>query len=413
MKSTTSHAARVAGVATALGMVSFIVIVLVLNSFLINRVTSQVDQRLRDRLGIVEHVLQQNPSSNTSLITTRSGDGDNDDAPIFVWLVTLNDSATPLTGVAPRLPHEKWSNGTRTLTITTSTFRLDAVTYKTGWLVDAESLAEVIRLRNTLELAESVAGLVLMVLMFGAAFVVGIRALAPVSLAKQRQSEFVADASHELRTPLSVIEAEVDVALARERDGAGYRSALQRVKGESGRLRHIVEDLLWLARSDDGRGTVTPLELIEVGSIAELSTTRFQSLAASSGITLSCVITGEGSGIIEASVELVDRLVGVLIDNALKFTGIGGRVEVSVIALADRVTLRVDDSGPGIAPEERSKIFERFQHANSTLGGTGLGLAIASSIAHVTHATYAVSEAEIGGARFEFHWRASGNESSN
>jgi len=126
-----------------------------------------------------------------------------------------------------------------------------------------------------------------MILMFGAAFVVGIRALAPVSLAKRRQSEFVADASHELRTPLSVIEAEIDVALSRDREVAEYREALQRVKGESSRLRRIVEDLLWLARSDENLKRSRTLTPTDVASTASMSYQRFRSLATSNDVALS------------------------------------------------------------------------------------------------------------------------------
>jgi signal transduction histidine kinase len=108
-----------------------------------------------------------------------------------------------------------------------------------------------------------------------------------------------------------------------------------------------------------------------------------------------------------ASNDLIDRLIGVLIDNALKFAGHGGRVEISVSSDGDHATLRVDDSGPGVAMEERTTVFERFHHSDSTSGGTGLGLAIAESIAQITNASYAVTTADLGGARFEFSWRAS------
>jgi len=403
----------VAGVATALGMVSFVVIVLILNSLLINRMTSQVDQRLQVRLAIVENVLKQSSSTSATTIAPQPNDGDDDDAPIIVWLINANGRALVLSGAKPALPQQQWSKGYRTMTIATSTFRMEAVSYKSGWIVDAESLADVQRLRNTLELAELIAGLVLMILMFGAAFVVGIRALAPVSLAKRRQSEFVADASHELRTPLSVIEAEIDVALSRDREVAEYREALQRVKGESSRLRRIVEDLLWLARSDENLKRSRTLTPTDVASTASMSYQRFRSLATSNDVALSFSGSEETKAVIEGSDELIDRLVGVLVDNALKFAGPGGRVEITVVTREENVILRVDDSGPGVAPDERSRIFERFHHADSTQGGTGLGLAIAASIADITHCTYAVTDAEIGGARFEFQWRASGSEITN
>jgi len=406
-QSATSHAARVAGVATGVGMVSFVIVVLVLNAFLVNRMTSQVDQRLRQRLSIVELLFQQNPSASTETIPSAPGDRDYDDAPILVWSVRMNGAASALSSPTPSLPALRWSNGFRTFSIAQSTFRFDATAINSGWLVDAESLADVQRLQNTLELAELIAGFVLGILMFGAAFGVGVRALAPVSLAKRRQSEFVADASHELRTPLSVIEAEVDLALSRDRDGAGYRRTLEQIKSESSRLKDIVEDLLWLARSDEDQRRPPPLESINLASVTALCCQRFQSLAATHDISMAFEDSSETVPWILASNDLIDRLIGVLIDNALKFAGHGGRVEISVSSDGDHATLRVDDSGPGVAMEERTTVFERFHHSDSTSGGTGLGLAIAESIAQITNASYAVTTADLGGARFEFSWRAS------
>jgi len=406
-QSTTSHAARVAGVATGVGMVSFVIIVLVLNTFLANRMTSQVDERLHQRLVIVKLFLQHNLSGSAESIAPKRSDQDNDDAPILVWRVSTKGSSSALSSATPPLPHREWSNGYRTFSLASSAFRFEAVPFKSGFLVDAESLADVQRLRGTLEIAELIAGLVLMVLMFGAAFVVGIRALAPVSLAKRRQSEFVADASHELRTPLSVIEAEVDLALSKDRDGAAYKWTLEQVKSESRRLKDIVEELLWLARSDEDQRTPVSLETINLASATAVCCQRFQSLAAAQDISLVFEDSSENVPLIRASSELIDRLLGVLLDNGLKFAGRGGRVEITVSSRADQVSLRVDDSGPGVPPEEQAKVFERFHHSDSKLGGTGLGLAIAVSIAQVTNAAYAVGTAELGGARFEFSWRAS------
>jgi len=386
-------------------MVSFVVIVLVLNSLLINRMTSQVDHRLQQRLNIIEPLLRHGPSQSIATVAPEPGDRDNDDAPILIWRVRPDGTSTALSSATPSLAPEAWSVGYRTFSIGPSSFRFEAVDFHSGWLVDAESLADVHRLRSTLEVTELIAGIVLLILMFGAAFVVGIRALAPVSLAKRRQSEFVADASHELRTPLSVLEAEVELALARNRDGASYRATLERVKSESSRLKEIVEELLWLARSDEKQRGLSSLEPVNLVSAAVRCSQRFQALATSQEISLTFKSTEEASATIQASSELVDRLLGVLVDNAIKFAGRDGQVEISVLANAERVTLRVDDSGSGVAPEERHTVFDRFHHSDSALGGTGLGLAIAASIAQITDGSYAISSAELGGARFEFSWR--------
>ena len=110
---------------------------------------------------------------------------------------------------------------------------------------------------------EALAAPVLLLAMFAGSLIIGLRALSPVEHSRRRQLEFTADASHELRTPLSVINAEIGIALSAPREAADYRAALLRIQGESGRLRRIVEDLLWLARFDSAaaaarRGAARP-----------------------------------------------------------------------------------------------------------------------------------------------------------
>ena len=136
-------------------------------------------------------------------------------------------------------------------------------------------------------LAELVFGGILAVVVFGGATVVGLRASAPSELIRRRQAEFTADASHELRTPISVIEAEVGLALDRPRDLAEYRDVLKRVGRESGRLRRIVEDLLWLARADDELPLPDVVDLTDVGAVVERCVERFGALAAAQAVDLS------------------------------------------------------------------------------------------------------------------------------
>jgi signal transduction histidine kinase len=252
--------------------------------------------------------------------------------------------------------------------------------------------------------AELILGSVLLLLIYGASFVVGIRALSPIARAQRRLREFTADASHELRTPLSVIEAEVSIALNKDRDAESYRATLERIGSEGQRLQRIVDDLLWLARYDGERAQQIE-EFADVEAIAFACTQRFQVVAEASELRLTFVKFGDDDAIIRAPSESIDRLVGVLIDNACKFAGIGGRVEVIVATQGNVVTLEVDDSGPGIEPEERDLIFDRFHRTSSPAGGTGLGLAIADSIIGATHAHCKIDTASLGGAKFEITWR--------
>jgi signal transduction histidine kinase len=240
--------------------------------------------------------------------------------------------------------------------------------------------------------------------MYLAAFVVGLRAVAPVALARRRQAEFTSDASHELRTPLSVIEAEVDLALSRPRDNESYRAALGRVSNEGRRLHRIVEDLLWLARFDEARLVSDASATCDLAEVAAAATSRFEALAARNEVSLEFV-GPEVAAPVRANAESIDRLVGVLVDNACKFAGPGGRARVTVQVVAHRRVLTVEDSGPGIPIEERDIDFNRFHRTDSLGGGTGLGLAIADAITVSTHAHRLVSASSLGGALFEVSWR--------
>lgn len=397
------HAAGVAAVATTVGTVCFVVLVLILNAVLLGRLNSQVDTRLRQRLVVVEDVLRHSNNVATSLASV-AGDADSDDVPIYVWRISGDGAIHAYTDNSPRLPRATWVAGETTLVLSTSKFRFSAVALGRGWLVAGESLADVTRLDSFLSGAEVTVGAVLAVLMFLAAYVVGMRALTPVALARRRQTEFTSDASHELRTPLSVIEAEVDLALSRRRDAESYRMTIERIGGEGRRLRRIVDDLLWLARSDEGHPATDASGPSDVTVVAAEATERFSAIARTMGVDLRFTSSGPPS-LVGAPGEAVDRLVGVLVDNACKFAGSPGRVDVTVTSTANRVRLIVDDSGPGIPVEERDAVFDRFRRAESTTVGTGLGLAIARAVAAATHAECVVHDSPLGGARFEVTWR--------
>jgi signal transduction histidine kinase len=398
------RAARVALFATVIGMSSYVLIALVFNYSLIDHMTSQVDARLDQRLVIAQRTGGQPEATIDKPSDAKSGDLDDVDAPIFVWKVASNGHSTALTAGAPRLPVMKWTIGDRSLVLNSSTFAVQAESFHGGWLVAGESLADVERVRASLVNAELIFGAVLLVLIYGASFVVGIRALSPIARAQRRLREFTADASHELRTPLSVIEAEVSIALSKERNAQSYRSTLERIGGESHRLQRIVDDLLWLARFDGERKQQNE-ELADLDAITASSTQRFQVVAEASQLRLTFVKFGEEDAIVRAPRDSIDRLVGVLIDNACKFAGPGGRVEVIVATQGNTVTLEVDDSGPGIEPEERELIFDRFHRTSTPAGGTGLGLAIADSIIRASNAHCRIGTASLGGAKFEITWR--------
>ncbi|MBV8528685.1 MAG: HAMP domain-containing histidine kinase, partial [Candidatus Dormibacteraeota bacterium] len=294
-----------------------------------------------------------------------------------------------------------------TTTIGRGAMRVASVQVPGGHVVFAASLQPVTQTRDTIAFTELLVGIVLLGVAFVGALYGGRRVGAPIEIARQRQMDFTADASHELRTPLSVIEAQTSLALAHDRDPEWYRSAFVRVGHESKRIRGLVEDLLWLARADSSPD-VDHSEPVEVGVLAAQAVDRFAAVAEARGIQLRLDV-GVGPHMVAGAPDWLDRLLGVLIDNACKYAPDHGTVRVSVVNDGNRVRSVVEDSGPGIPAEERTRIFERFHRATSDKPGAGLGLAIADAVVRRTHGRWEVgSSAELGGASVGVSWPRTG-----
>jgi signal transduction histidine kinase len=269
----------------------------------------------------------------------------------------------------------------------------------TSWLVAGQSLAGIAHTKRLLLYAEVLAGPFVLLATLVGCLVVGQRALAPVEQSRRRQLEFTADASHELRTPLSVIRAETDVALTTPRDAAGYRDALVRIQGESVRLRHLVDDMLWLARFDS-RPPPPGDEPVDLTTLAQACADRFR--AVGPAITAE---TAAGSALISAPPEWIDQLAGVLMDNACRYAGPDDVVRIGVRANGSRISLTVEDSGPGIVEAERPRLFDRFHRATEQGSGAGLGLAIGDSIVRSTGGRWHIGDSPLGGALIMVTWK--------
>ncbi len=146
---------------------------------------------------------------------------------------------------------------------------------------------------------------------------------------------------------------------------------------------------------------------VDVGAIALACADRFDAIAAGRGITLSVQQLVEGQPWVNAPPEWIDRLAGVLVDNACRYAGDNGAVHITVRAQGNRVSLAVEDSGPGIAPEERASLFDRFHRATDEGNGAGLGLAIGDAVVRATGGEWRVGEGSLGGALMEVRWHRS------
>src|SRR2546425_523249 len=189
---------------------------------------------------------------------------------------------------------------------------------------------------------------------------------------------FTADASHELRTPLTAMRSVGEVGLREHRDAAAYREIIGSMLEETDRLGRLVEGLLTLSRADGGN-VLLKREGVDLAELARDVVAHLGVLAEEKRLSLA----------VEASVPVpawVDRLVIRqalinLVDNAIKYTPPGGSVRIVVRDGAPGPTIEVADTGSGIPPEHRDRVFDRFYRIDKArsrdLGGAGLGLAIA------------------------------------
>ena len=392
-----AHAAKVALAASVLVGIVYAACVTVLDQVVSARLVASVDARLVDRLSDVSE-------AGHSVMT--SDDDDINTTPVYLWRVTAA-GPTAAAGVgAPALPatFRPVPGRAATVQMTGGPFRLYTTRADGLTLVAGQSLASVDHLTAVLRDGEALVAPILLLAMFAGALTVGVQALAPVEQSRRRQLEFTADASHELRTPLSVISAETSIALSAPRKAAEYRAVLSRIESESDRLQKIIQDLLWLARFDSAPPQ-PGYEPLDLATIAAGCADRFRALAAAQQFEIEVMTDGWSPAWISAPPEWIDRLAGVLVDNACRYAGTDGKVRVSVAQRGNRVSLTVEDSGPGIAAEARSRLFDRFHRSTEQGGSAGLGLAIADSIAASTAGQWRLDDSELGGALFEVSWR--------
>jgi len=199
------------------------------------------------------------------------------------------------------------------------------------------------------------------------------------------QRRFIADASHQLRTPLTVLKTQAELA-QRELERAPsaspeLRNVVASMAATTDSTVHLANRLLMLARiehSDNGEPVPVPLRETVQQVALELALS-----AVNRGIDLS--LEGDGEASVNGQALLLHELVSNLVDNALHYTPRGGSVVLRVLPEAAHVVLEVEDSGPGIPPEDRDRVFSPFYRAASTMqanpGGSGLGLAIVRDIA--------------------------------
>lgn len=211
------------------------------------------------------------------------------------------------------------------------------------------------------------------------------------------QRRFIADASHQLRTPLTVLKTQAELAL-RENDAVAMRAIVQSIAATTDSTVHLANRLLTLARIEHG-SEATSMAPVSLPGIVRQVGLDLALPAVQKRIDLSLEAPPES--VIDGQAHMLHELVSNLVDNAIRYTPVGGQVVLRVLAMDDGGTLlEVEDSGAGIAEAEREKVFRPFYRSTSSLetnqGGTGLGLTIVRDIASLHRASIVLAEGNGG-----------------
>ena len=222
--------------------------------------------------------------------------------------------------------------------------------------------------------------------------------LARLEWAFGRMAAFSADVAHELRTPVNRLLNTAEVALTTTEEPAAKDDALEAIRDTAQALARTIEQLLLLAAGDEGR--LQPLrETVDLHAMLADLVGLYAPAAERLGRTIEL---SPASATLPADRALLERAVANLLDNALKHTAGSARIHVAIETPNGNAVILVEDSGPGIAPGDRRRIFERFVRLDTArgAGGVGLGLSIARMVARLHGGELDVAPSSLGGAAF-------------
>jgi signal transduction histidine kinase len=229
------------------------------------------------------------------------------------------------------------------------------------------------------------------------------RAMQPIDAAFARERAFVADASHELRTPLAVIRANVEL-IQRLNTPTPEEIDIEttRIVEEIDSMTRLVNDLLFLARIDEGDRGLFANKDVSLAALLNAESPAYAARAETAGLSFKTRV--EDKGLVTGDVDQLRRVIRILLDNAIGYTPAGGSVEVVLTAHGNDVRLSVRDTGVGIGEADRKRVFDRFYRADAARarhsGGSGLGLSIAKSIIEAHRGSITVESSTGAGTVF-------------
>lgn len=247
-----------------------------------------------------------------------------------------------------------------------------------------------------------VAGISGLLIFFFISLILSNIAMRPTVESYNTQKQFIADASHELRTPLTVILANTSILLKGD-VSSDQKKWLDTTYSESIRMKHLLDDMLFLARSDSDQ-IVVEKETFDFSNLICISVLPFESILLEKDVSLS---TDEISPDVKlfACEPQIKQLVSILLDNACKYVNHGGKVTISLSDTDNKIVFKINNTGSVIDKSDLPHIFERFYRGDkmrtyTTVGGHGLGLSILDYIAKQNKAKVAVTSNEKDGTTF-------------
>lgn len=220
-------------------------------------------------------------------------------------------------------------------------------------------------------------------------------AIRPVKKAWQNQKSFISDASHELKTPLTVILANLEIAM----QNGGESKWLGVAKAEAEHMKKLIDNLLFLARSDENMH-LSNTKRIHFSQLLQELTLAFDAIAFENKLILEEHI--ENDIYVQGDTDLLRQLISILLENAIKYTPKNNRICVRLSGKQDTLKLSVQNRGSVISQEKLERLFERFYRLDEarTKGGYGLGLSIAQKITLLHGGTIKASSSETEGTIF-------------
>jgi heavy metal sensor kinase len=216
----------------------------------------------------------------------------------------------------------------------------------------------------------------------------------------ERLTRFTADASHELRTPLTAIRSVGEVGLREARDHTAYQEIIGSMLEEADRLANVVDTLLTLSRRE-GAGARVSTEAVDLRTLAEDVVAQLSALAEERGIAVEIRLAGPL--VVAADAIMTRQAITNVLDNAIKFTPDSGAISIWSRTTPQEHHLVVDDQGPGIPPDQRHLVLERFYRVDGAgyrgTAGAGLGLAIVQQAMTANGGRVVIDGNEAGGAR--------------